>query len=87
MLGALAAAVLALAFYQWIAYLRLPDRMIERALNYLRAKNIEGLLSLASERERRLLNLTPESVRACLQYGYWQTDPANRFSPIPAYPE
>lgn len=51
----------------WVRWLRSPERVAGAAVEALNRADAEDLVRLASRKERELLNLTPETVRAYLQ--------------------
>jgi hypothetical protein len=71
-MGGLAFVALLIAFGAWIFYLRSPLRILHLTLAALEERDAAALVALASEKEVKTLNLTPQNVEACLQETYWR---------------
>ncbi|HXG24134.1 MAG TPA: hypothetical protein VNJ09_06215 [Chthonomonadales bacterium] len=67
----LAFVALLIALGAWIFYLRSPLRILHLTLAALERQDAAALVELASEKEVKTLNLTPQNVGACLQETYW----------------
>jgi hypothetical protein len=53
-------------------YLTSPERVVHRTLSALARQDAPALVALASEKERQVMNLTPQTVEACLRETYWR---------------
>lgn len=73
-LGGVAVLALLIAGYRWYAYLRSPEYVVHQTFAALERRDAETLVRMASEKERKTLNLTPETVTACLKSTYWKDD-------------
>jgi hypothetical protein len=67
-----AAICLLIAGCKWYSYLHSPERVVHLAIAALNRHDSEALVGLASEKERHALNLTPQTVQACLRETYWR---------------
>lgn len=57
----------------WYAYRTSPLWVVHRTFAALDRWDAEALVALASEKERRLMNLTPQTVEACLRETWWRS--------------
>jgi hypothetical protein len=71
-LGGLAVLCLLLLGIYIYRYLHSPDRILHQAFAALNRRDAEALVALAYEKERRELNLTPQTVTAILRETWWR---------------
>lgn len=82
--GGLALAALA----AWIVYVRSPGYVVDATIRALNRRDVQGLLALASDHEKRTLNLTPSTVSAFLRETWWRephVHPRIRFTLVRRY--
>lgn len=71
-LGGLATLCLLLLGIYIYRYLHSPEHILHQVLAALNRRDAETLVALASEKERRAMNLTPQTVAAILRETWWR---------------
>jgi hypothetical protein len=69
----------------WVRWLRSPERVAGAVVAALNRADAEDLVRLASRKERDLLNLTPETVRAYLQQTWLSGAGGRSLTLLPGY--